>query len=69
MFREHDRKLFDKLRPAYGEDERYVNATRASRETFERLIRVEMDRLAAEDEAGDEAGEVETPRRLEARGQ
>jgi glutathione-regulated potassium-efflux system ancillary protein KefC/glutathione-regulated potassium-efflux system protein KefB len=69
LFREHDQKLFEKLRPTYGEEERYVNASRASRETFERLIRAEMDRLAAEDDGEEDGATVETPRRVEARGE
>jgi glutathione-regulated potassium-efflux system ancillary protein KefC/glutathione-regulated potassium-efflux system protein KefB len=51
LFREHDQALFDQLRPTYGEAERYVAATRASRETFEKLIRAEMQKLDEEDEA------------------
>jgi glutathione-regulated potassium-efflux system ancillary protein KefC/glutathione-regulated potassium-efflux system protein KefB len=49
LFREHDRALFDRLRPAYGEDDRYVKATLASRDTFESLVREEMERLDEED--------------------
>ncbi|HEY8573930.1 monovalent cation:proton antiporter-2 (CPA2) family protein [Phenylobacterium sp.] len=63
LFRDHDQALFDKLRNVALEDERYVSASRASRETFERLIREEMQRLDDEDDE-DEAGEA--PRRLEA---
>jgi glutathione-regulated potassium-efflux system ancillary protein KefC/glutathione-regulated potassium-efflux system protein KefB len=49
IFREHDAELFRKLQPAYGQQERYIEATRASRETFERLIQAEMERLGAEE--------------------
>jgi len=54
VFREHDQRLFKELQPTYGEaEERYVMATRASRETWERLVRAEMEMLAREDEADD----------------
>ena len=50
IFREHDDELFRKLQRSYGGvDERYIEATRASRETFERLIQSEMARLEAEE--------------------
>jgi glutathione-regulated potassium-efflux system ancillary protein KefC/glutathione-regulated potassium-efflux system protein KefB len=66
LFRDHDQKLFEKIRPAYGEEDGFVNAARASRETFERLIRAEMERLAIEDDEEDDG--AETPRRVEAGG-
>ena len=68
VFREHDNKLFHKLRPAYRTaDEGYVQATRASRETFENLIRTEMQRTTAE-EAQEPDNDTDTPPRLEAGG-
>ncbi|WP_334161098.1 monovalent cation:proton antiporter-2 (CPA2) family protein [Phenylobacterium sp.] len=67
VFREHDAALFKKLQPAYGEEERYIMATRASRETFEKLIRAEMARITDEDEDETE-GAGESPRRVEAGG-
>jgi len=57
IFREHDERLFRKLQPVHGEEERYIQATRASRDMFEKLVRIEMDRLADEDD-----DEVEAPR-------
>jgi glutathione-regulated potassium-efflux system ancillary protein KefC/glutathione-regulated potassium-efflux system protein KefB len=50
VFRDHDRELFEKLAPLAGEEERYVLASRDSRETMERLLSAEMTRLADEDE-------------------
>jgi len=50
VFRDHDRRLFDKLAPLAGEEERYVLASRDSRETMERLLSAEMARLAEEDD-------------------
>jgi monovalent cation:proton antiporter-2 (CPA2) family protein len=54
LFREHDAVLFRKLAPAFGEEERYITATRESRDTMERLLRAEMTRLEAEDELDDD---------------
>ena len=50
IFREHDTALFHRLRPVYGQEEGYIEATRASRETFEQLVRAEMQRADAEDD-------------------
>ncbi|RAK64954.1 monovalent cation:proton antiporter-2 (CPA2) family protein [Phenylobacterium kunshanense] len=50
LFREHDQKLFDKLAPVAGEEERYIMATRDSRATMEKLLRAEMQRMAAEED-------------------
>jgi len=50
LFRQQDEKLFRKLAPIAGEEERYVMATRDSRETMDRLLRAEMARLDDEDE-------------------
>ncbi|HEY8615766.1 monovalent cation:proton antiporter-2 (CPA2) family protein [Phenylobacterium sp.] len=74
LFREHDDTLFRKLQPAAVDDDGYVMASRASRETMERLLRAEMERVAREEaeeadndvEGGGGAGE--TPRRVEAGG-
>jgi monovalent cation:proton antiporter-2 (CPA2) family protein len=55
LFREHDRKLFDELAPLAGEEERYILATRDSRETMERLLQAEMARLAEEEDEADAA--------------
>jgi glutathione-regulated potassium-efflux system ancillary protein KefC/glutathione-regulated potassium-efflux system protein KefB len=51
LFRDQDKVLFEQLAPLAGEEERYILATRDSRETMERLLQAEMARLAAEDEA------------------
>jgi glutathione-regulated potassium-efflux system ancillary protein KefC/glutathione-regulated potassium-efflux system protein KefB len=52
LFREHDQALFERLRPAYGQDERYIQAQRASRETWEKLVRAEMEKLGQEEAEG-----------------
>src|SRR3546814_14730272 len=53
MFREQDDLLFKKLAPIAGEEENYIMATRDSRETTERLLRAEMQRIAAEEDRAD----------------
>jgi glutathione-regulated potassium-efflux system ancillary protein KefC/glutathione-regulated potassium-efflux system protein KefB len=65
LFREHDNELFKKLQPIAGEEERYIRATVASRETMERLLQTELARLRDED---DDEGPEES-RRLEAGGE
>lgn len=55
VFREHDTELFNRLRPLNGLDEGYIEATRASRATFENLLKAEMQRMDDEDAAEDAA--------------
>jgi glutathione-regulated potassium-efflux system ancillary protein KefC/glutathione-regulated potassium-efflux system protein KefB len=62
LFRDHDRELFEKLAPIAGEEERYILATRDSRETTERLLKAEIARLAEED---GEDGTPAPPHRVE----
>jgi voltage-gated potassium channel Kch len=62
VFRKHDDELFAELQKSYGKDE-YVSATRASRDTWERLIRTEMTQLAKEEAERDAA---QAPERVEA---
>lgn len=50
LFREHDERLFEKLAPLAGEEERYVLATRDSRETTERLLAAEIARIVDDDD-------------------
>jgi glutathione-regulated potassium-efflux system ancillary protein KefC/glutathione-regulated potassium-efflux system protein KefB len=61
VFRDHDKQLFEKLAPLAGEEERYVMASRDSRETTEKLLQAEMARLTEEDER-----EAQAARRVEA---
>ena len=55
IFREQDNALFQRLRPAYGQGESYIEQSRASRETFEQLVRAEMQRADDEDDDEDPA--------------
>lgn len=50
VFRDLDRQLFEQLAPIAGEEERYILATRDSRETTERLLRAEIARLEEDDD-------------------
>jgi monovalent cation:proton antiporter-2 (CPA2) family protein len=55
VFREHDAALFQRLRPAAREGDQFVLAARASRETFEALIRAEMERIPDDEDEHDDA--------------
>ncbi|CAN7189093.1 monovalent cation:proton antiporter-2 (CPA2) family protein [Phenylobacterium sp. LjRoot219] len=50
LFREHDQRLFEQLAPLAGEEERYILATRDSRETTERLLAAEIAGIMEEDD-------------------
>lgn len=52
VFREQDNLIWKKLAPIAGEEERYVMASRDSRETTERVLRAEMERIRAEEDGG-----------------
>jgi glutathione-regulated potassium-efflux system ancillary protein KefC/glutathione-regulated potassium-efflux system protein KefB len=65
VFRDHDKALFEKLAPLAGEEERYIMASRDSRETTERLLQAEMTRLSEEEAERDAEAEA-TSRRVEA---
>ena len=65
VFRDHDKALFERLRPLAGEEERYIMASRDSRETTERLLQAEMTRLSEEEAERDAEAEA-TSRRVEA---
>jgi glutathione-regulated potassium-efflux system ancillary protein KefC/glutathione-regulated potassium-efflux system protein KefB len=67
VFREHDQALFKRLAPVYGEEERYIMASRDSRATMEKLLRAEMQRLSKEEaEEADNDATDGSPRRIEA---
>ena len=51
LFREQDDKLFKQLAPLAGEEESYIMAARDARETTERLLRAEMQKIADEEDA------------------
>jgi voltage-gated potassium channel Kch len=65
LFREQDNLLWKQLAPIAGEEDRYVMATRDSRETTERVLRAEMERIAEEEDRED-APQLASVRRLEA---
>ena len=51
LFRRHDRRLFEKLRPLWGDDEGFVLASRQSMMTLQTLLAAE--RLGKESGEGD----------------
>ncbi len=65
LFREQDDKLFKQLAPLAGEEESYTMAARDARETTERLLRAEMQKIADEEDEVDTAVAARR-RRLEA---
>jgi monovalent cation:proton antiporter-2 (CPA2) family protein len=65
IFREQDDRFFRELAPVAGEEEAYVMAARDARETTERLLRAEMQRIAEEEDLED-APQLEPAHRLEA---
>ena len=65
VFREQDDRFFKELAPVAGEEEAYIMAARDSRETTERLLRTEMQRIAEEEDLED-APQLEAAQRLEA---
>jgi glutathione-regulated potassium-efflux system ancillary protein KefC/glutathione-regulated potassium-efflux system protein KefB len=65
LFREQDDKFFKQLAPVAGEEEGYILAARDARETTERLLRAEMQKIADEED-GVDAAVAERRRRLEA---
>jgi glutathione-regulated potassium-efflux system ancillary protein KefC/glutathione-regulated potassium-efflux system protein KefB len=60
LFRDHDKALFKRLAPVYGEEENYIMASRDSRATMENLLKAEMRRLGREEaeEADNDIAEV-----------
>jgi glutathione-regulated potassium-efflux system ancillary protein KefC/glutathione-regulated potassium-efflux system protein KefB len=62
LFREQDFKFFKELAPIAGEEERYTMAARDSRETTERLLRAEMQKIAREEDGADPPPQTESHR-------
>jgi len=59
LFREHDRALFKRLAPVYGQEENYIMAVRDSRDTMQKLLSAERRRGAAEEEGEADADRIE----------
>ena len=53
LFRKHDRKAFEALAPLAGDEERYVLATRDSRQTMEKLLSADMQAIDVNSVASD----------------
>lgn len=51
LFRRHDARNFEALAPLWGDEDRYILASRSNAETMERLLRADLAQLNAEVEA------------------
>ncbi len=67
LFREQDNLLWKKLAPIAGEEDRYALASRDSRETTEKVLRAEMERIAAEEDGEAAAAAAAKSDRVEPR--
>lgn len=52
IFRRHDRKSFEDLRPVWGQEEAYILASRDAAQTMDRLLTADLARLRPGDGAG-----------------
>lgn len=52
IFRRHDRKSFEDLRPVWGQEEAYILASRDAAQTMDRLLSADLARLRPGDGAG-----------------
>lgn len=62
LFRLHDEKLFEELRPLWGDEERFTVASRESSPRMEDLLRADLRRLSDDDPDGDVDRDDEPPR-------
>jgi glutathione-regulated potassium-efflux system ancillary protein KefC/glutathione-regulated potassium-efflux system protein KefB len=67
VFREQDAEIFKQLAPLAGEEDRYIMAARGGRETTERVLRAEMQRIAEEEDLEDAPG-LAAPQEVEPAG-
>ncbi len=61
LFRKHDRRMFEKLKPVAGEEENYILASRDAAQTMDRLLGADLEQLrtGGEDWADGSAEEAE----------
>ena len=52
IFRRHDRKSFEDLRPVWGQEEAYILASRDAAQTMDKLLNADLARLRPGDAAG-----------------
>ncbi|MFL5297471.1 MAG: monovalent cation:proton antiporter-2 (CPA2) family protein [Phenylobacterium sp.] len=64
VFREQDDAILKQLAPIAGEEDRYTMAVRGGRDTTERVLRAEMQRIAQEEDLED-APQLAEPERVE----
>lgn len=54
LFRRHDERLFEQLRPLWGDEEKFVVASRESSPRMEDLLRADLDRVGGEEDVDTE---------------
>ena len=52
FFRRHDRRMFEELRPMWGQEEAYILASRDAAKTMDRLLDADLHRMRPGDAAG-----------------
>ena len=52
FFRRHDRRMFEELRPMWGQEEAYVLASRDAAQTMDRLLSADLHRMRPGDGGG-----------------
>ncbi|MCA0357538.1 MAG: monovalent cation:proton antiporter-2 (CPA2) family protein [Proteobacteria bacterium] len=52
FFRRHDRRMFEELRPMWGQEEAYVLASRDAAQTMDRLLNADLHRMRPGDGGG-----------------
>ncbi|MBO9547788.1 monovalent cation:proton antiporter-2 (CPA2) family protein [Caulobacter sp.] len=52
FFRRHDRRMFDELRPMWGQEEAYILASRDAAQTMDRLLDADLHRMRPGDAGG-----------------
>ena len=52
FFRRHDRRMFEELRPMWGQEEAYILASRDAAQTMDRLLNADLHRMRPGDGSG-----------------
>lgn len=52
FFRRHDRRMFEELRPMWGQEEAYILASRDAAQTMDRLLNADLHRMRPGDAGG-----------------
>ena len=68
LFRRHDLRSFEALAPLWGEEERYILASRDAAETMDRLLAADLEQIGPGAESWDAAADEAERRALDAAG-